>query len=429
MLQPSQRSQVLEQISDEEALQLLYDWNFWARTKQVEPTRAYLTWLLLSGRGWGKTRTGSEWVRKRVNEGYRRIALIGETKADVRDLMIEVGDSSLLKTSPPWEVLDYEPSKRRLTWYTKAGKEKAVAIAYSGDEPDQLRGAQHDCAWVDELAKYRYPQDTWDMLEFGLRLGNNPKAIVTTTPRPIKTIKELAADPQTVVTVGNTIENKANLSAMFMKRIYSKYGGTRLGRQELAGQILDDNPEALWDRGLLDKHRVSKHPELKRIVVAVDPQARDLPTSAETGIIAAGLGIDDEGYIISDDTIKGKPDEWGKQAVSSYTKWKADRMVGEINNGGDMIEYVIRSIDKNISYSIVRATRGKTKRAEPISALYEQGRVHHVGCFTQLEDQMCEWNPNLADREQDSPDRMDALVWALTELMLDAEPEFMIGRA
>ena len=411
------------QITDE---QLLYFWPFWARPKQVPPKKTnWFCWLIRSGRGFGKTRSGAEWIRSRVDEGYTRIALVGQTKADVRDTMVELGDSSILKISPLWNMPEYEPSKRRLTW-----PNGAVAIIYSGDEPDQLRGPQHDSAWVDELAKFKYPQETWDNLEMGLRLGDNPQACVTTTPRPIKIIKELIKDPETVDVTGHSRENIANLSDRFVKRILNKYEGTRLGRQELAGELLDDAPGALWKREEnIEQNRVNKHPELIRIVVAVDPQATNNPESAETGIVIGGIGVDGHGYVLSDRSAKRSPQGWGSRAVLAYQEFSADRIVGEVNNGGDMVENTIRTVEngKNVSYKSVRASRGKAIRAEPVASLYERGIIHHVGTFPELEDQLCNWEPG-----DKSPDRLDALVWLFTELMVNEEeqtPEFFIGRA
>ena len=358
---------------------------------------------------------------KWAKEGYSPIALVAQTKADARDTMIEVGDSGILNIAPPWFYPHYESSKRRLTF-----PNGALAVVYSGDEPDQLRGPQHQKAWVDELAKFKYPQDTWDNLLFGLRVGGCPQAIVTTTPRPIPVIKDLVLDPRTVTVRGHTDENRANLSPDFLKYITTKYGGTRLGRQELAGEILDDNPDALWRRATVDGLRVSEHPDLLRIVVAIDPQATDSAISAETGIIVGGVASINgnlHGYVLADITLKGSPDQWARAAVSGYHTFKADRVVGEVNNGGDMVEHTVRTVDKNVSYKAVHASRGKQLRAEPISALYEQGRIHHVGFFAELEDQMCEWIPG-----DKSPDRLDALVWAFTELMIGAEPKpFMVG--
>lgn len=377
--------------------------------------------MLLYGRGGGKTRSGAELINKWAREGYSPIALVGETKADVRDTMIEVGESAILNVSPPWFMPEYEPSKRRLTW-----PNGVLGIIYSGDEPGQLRGPQHKKAWVDELAKFKYPKEAWDNLMFGLRIGDNPQAVVTTTPKPIKVIKDLIADNKTALTRGHTLENRDNLAPPFLKYILRKYEGTRLGRQELAAEMLDDNPDALWARENIEELRVTHYPDLSRVVVAIDPQGTDSPESAETGIIVAGIapiaGIL-HGYILDDITIKSSPSTWATAAVTGYYKFLADKIVGEVNNGGDMVEHTVRTVDPKVPFKKVHASRGKYTRAEPVSALYEQGRVHHVGFFADLEDQLCEWVPG-----DTSPDRLDALVWALTELMLEPEgKQFMVG--
>ena len=415
MLPEQERQKTLKSLTNKEAESLLYDWEFWARPKQLPPDWDWYIWLLLSGRGGGKTRAGAELINKWAREGFSPIALVGQTKADVRDTMVEVGDSAILNISPPWFMPEYEPSKRRLIW-----PNGVLGIIYSGDEPEQLRGPQHQKAWVDELAKFKYPKDSWDNLMFGLRIGNHPQAVVTTTPKPIKVIKDLIADERTAVTRGHTLENKDNLAPDFLRYILRKYEGTRLGRQELAGEILDDNPDALWERAKIDELRVRKYPELKRIVVAIDPQGTDSDTSSSTGIVVAGVAqVADrqEAFVLADLTLSGTPEKWATAAVSGYYNFKADRIVGEVNFGGDMVESIIRIIDKSVSFKKVHASRGKAIRAEPVSALYEQGRVHHVGFFSELEDQMCEWVPG-----DKSPDRLDALVWAITELMLE-KPE------
>ena len=414
LLPEPERLKELNKLSEKEAESLLYDWEFWARPKQLPPDWAWYIWLILSGRGGGKTRTGAELVIKWARKGYSPIALVGETKADVRDTMVEVGDSSILKISPPWFMPEYEPSKRRLTW-----PNGVVGIIYSGDEPGQLRGPQHMKAWVDELAKFKYPQEAWDNLMFGLRIGDAPQSVVTTTPRPIKVIKELVADKRTAVARGHTLENRDNLASDFLDYILRKYEGTRLGRQELAGEILDDNPDALWERAQIDELRVSKHADLERIVVAIDPQGTDSATSADTGIVVVGIASvrgDLHAYVLADLTLSGTPEKWASAAVSGFYSFKADRIVAEVNFGGDMVESIIRVVDKLIPFKKVHASRGKVVRAEPVSALYEQGRVHHVGFFAELEDQLCEWVPG-----DTSPDRLDALVWALTELMLEEQ--------
>ncbi len=369
---------------------------------------------MLSGRGGGKTRAGAELTNKWAKEGYSPIALVGKTKADVRDTMVEVGDSAILNISPPSFMPVYEPSLRRLTW-----PNGVLAIIYSGDEPEQLRGPQHQKAWVDELAKFKYPQESWDNLMFGLRIGDAPQGVVTTTPKPIKLIKELIADPKTAVTRGHTLENKDNLSGSFLNYILRKYEGTRLGRQELAGEILDDNPDALWQRIQIDELRVTQHPDLIRVVVGVDPAATANEESSDTGIVVAGIAMQGgqmHGFILDDLTLKGTPDQWATAAVTGYYTAKADTIIGEVNNGGDMVGYTVKTVDPKVPFKSVHASRGKYTRAEPVSALYEQGRIHHVGFFSDLEDQLCEWVPG-----DKSPDRLDALVWAITDLMLGEE--------
>ncbi len=407
---------LLETLTEEEAQQLFYDWSFWARPNQLPPDGDWYVWLLLSGRGFGKTRAGNEQVIKWAREGYSPIALVGQSKADVRDTIVELGDSSILKISPPWFKPEYEPSKRRLTF-----PNGVQAIIYSGDEPDQLRGPQHAKALVDELCKFMYPQDTWDNLIFGLRVGDKPQIVVTTTPRPIKTLKQIIADKGTVVTRGHTLDNRANLPESYIKYVLDKYEGTRLGRQELAGEILDDNPNALWQRHWIEDLRVREHPDLQRIVVAIDPAVTSNEDSAETGIIVVGcamVGDKLHGYVLDDISLKASPNGWAGAAITGYHKHSADRIIGEVNNGGDMIENTIHGLESSVPYKAVRASRGKEVRAEPISALYEQGRVHHMGFFPELEDQLCEWVPGMK-----SPDRLDALVWGLTELLISSEPK------
>ena len=335
--------------------------------------------------------------------------------------MIEIAGSSILKISPPWFKPVYESSKRRLTW-----PNGVTATAFSGDEPDQLRGPEHGAVWIDELAKMQYPQETWDNMEFGLRLGDKPQVVITTTPRPIPIIKKLVADSGIVDMVVSTFANLPNLAPAFIKRVLAKYEGTRLGRQELHGEILGDVVGALWSIALLEKTRVVQFPPLHRIVVAIDPHA----TSGQTGIVAAGIARDLQGvihgYTLEDATSAegAKPAVWGQAAVTAYHKWKADAIVAEINHGGDMIENVIRNVQggRNVSYKTVRATRGKYTRAEPVSNLFDQGRAHHVGYFPDLEDELTSWVPG-----EDSPNRLDAEVWAYTELMLGGPDTLTAG--
>ncbi len=414
---------ILNGMSDSQANTAYYNWETWARPNQLPPDWDWYIWMMQSGRGSGKTRPGGELVCKWAEEGYSPIALIGKTAADVRDVMVELGESSILKISPPWFMPVYEPSKRRLTW-----PNGVVATTYAGDEPDQLRGPQHKKAWADELAKWKYAQDAWDNLMLGLRIGDNPQVVISTTPRPIRLIKDLVADErseknpegQVAITRGHTLDNRANLSPAFLRMVLRKYEGTRLGRQELAGEILDDNPDALWQRDLIDDHRLSKYPELKRIVVGLDVQGTDNENSASTGIVVAGIaeiGDTTHGYVLADLTLSGTPEKWATAAVAGYHSWKADRIVAEVNFGGDMVESIIRIVDRNVAIKKVHASRGKAVRAEPVSALYEQGRVHHIGFLPDLEDQLCEWVPG-----DKSPDRLDALVWAITELLVEEQP-------
>jgi len=377
----------------------------WARPNQLPPPEGnWHVWLLRSGRGAGKTRAGAEWVIKRVKQGFRRIALIGQTKGDVRDTMVEVGDSAILNISPPGFRPEYEPSKRRLTWANGA-----IAMIYSGDEPDQLRGPQHDTAWVDELCKFQYAQETWDNLEFGMRLGPKPQIVVTTTPRPLNLLRELLKDPLTIDVRGSTFENRANLPDDYIRRLLERYQGTRLGRQELEGELLEDMPGALWRRSFIT-YRIA--PDMIRAVVAIDPAVTSKPESDETGIIVAGKAVDGNYYVLADRSARVTPDAWARRAIQAFRDFKLDRVIGETNNGGDMVGLTLRTIEPSIPFKAVQASRGKVARAEPISALYEQGKVFHTQLFPELEDQLCMWTPESGE----SPDRLDALVWALSEL-------------
>jgi phage terminase large subunit-like protein len=393
-------------------------WTFQAHTGQIPPSdKAWFCYLMRSGRGGGKTRAGAEWVLQRVRDGYKSIALIGANAADVRDIMIELGESSICKVARPEEVPTYEPSKRRLTF-----PNGAVAVAFSDETPDQLRGPQHDSAWIDELAKFKNAQETWDNLLMGLRLGKNPQVFITTTPRPTPLLKELLKSPDTIDVRFSTFDNADNLSPKFLAKVKEKYEGTRLGRQELEGEILDDNPEALWQRAIIENLRIRPEacPQLMRVVIGVDPAVTSGKTSDDTGIIAAGIGINGHGYILGDNTIHGTPHDWALETVKAFRRFQADRVIGEVNNGGDLVEVNIRTVNPNIPFYAVHASRGKAIRAEPVSGMYEQGRIHHVGTFPELEDQLCEWTPG-----DKSPDRMDALVWAIWELFNIGEDQPM----
>lgn len=409
LLPDEQRRALLDDLSDEDCNDLLYDWRTWGRADQFAPPGDWRTWLILAGRGWGKTRTGAEWVRAEVEAGKRgRLALIGATAADVRDVMVE-GESGIMATARPSFRPVYEPSKRRLTW-----PNGAIATTYSADEPDRLRGPQHDGAWPDELAAWRYPE-ALDMLMFGLRLGSDPRSVVTTTPRPTKLIRELIAAPTTTVTTGSTYDNLANLAPAFAEQIIRKYEGTRLGRQELLAEILTDVPGALWTYAMLEDRRAA--PDLTRVVVAIDPAVTSGEDSDETGLIVAGLGIDGRGYVLADRSCRLSPDGWARRAVAAFDDHSADLVVAEVNNGGDMVEHTIKTIRKTLPYKKIHASRGKQTRAQPVAALYEQGRVSHVEVFSELEEQLTTWTPESGT----SPDRLDALVWALTELMVDGK--------
>lgn len=428
-LSEAERDKILEELPDEIVLELLYDWDIWARPKQRLPDGSWYIWLILSGRGFGKTRTGAETCRKWVNKARSigrplRLALIAETAADARDVLVE-GESGIMAISHPDFMPKYEPSKRRVTW-----PDGSMGILFAGNEPDQLRGPQFDKAWADELAKYQYPQETWDNLEYALRLGAEPQVVVTTTPRPIPIIKGFLKDPMCVVTTGSSYENEANLAPAFIKRVIQKHEGTRLGQQEIHAKILDDIQGALWTYKMFEDNR-AQLPAVEnriRVVVGVDPSVSATKKSDEVGILIAMLALDPIrnkkfAYVVSDKSGVMTPLEWAKETVKCFKMWAGDRIVAEKNNGGDLVEVNIRTVDQSVPIRLVSASRGKHVRAEPIAALYEQGLVKHVGVFTELEEQLTNFN-----REgyggQDSPDRADALIWALSELMLGPGGEY-----
>jgi len=391
-------------------------WLAVARPNQLPPPGDWQIWLLLAGRGFGKTRTLAEWVCDQVTLGRAaRIALVAATAADARDVLVE-GESGILAVAPRWFRPIYESSKRRLTW-----PNGAIATTFSAEEPERLRGPQHDAAVCDELGAWSRPE-TWDMLQFGLRLGQKPRCLVATTPRPTKLIRELLAREgrDVVVTRGSTYENRANLAPGFFDQVIGKYEGTRLGRQELNAELLEDTPGALWSHGIIDAARQAAAPNLARIVVAIDPAMTSGEDADETGILVVGKDHQGHGYVLADVSGRYQPIEWAKIAIAAYRTHHADRIVAERNNGGDMVEATIRMVDPNVPVTTVWASRGKVTRAEPISALYEQGRMHHVGGFPQLEDQMTNFTSDF-DRQKAgySPDRLDALVFATTELLVE----------
>jgi phage terminase large subunit-like protein len=419
-LPAEQRAKLLSELSDAEAEAILWDWNTWARPDQLEPPGDWRTWVVKAGRGFGKTRIGAEWTRRKVKTA-RLVNLIAPTADDARDVMVE-GESGLLNICPAHERPIYLPSKRRLEW-----PNGAMSLIFTADEPDRLRGKQHEALWADEIAAWRYPE-SWDQAMLGLRLGKNPQAVATTTPRATKFIKDLLADPTTVVTAGSTYANFENLAPAFIQTIIKKYEGSRMGRQELLAEVLDDNPGALWKRSQLDADRVSLYPDLARIVVAVDPSGGDGPENDEQGIICAGKGIDGRGYVLADRTCKLDPDGWGRRVVKCYIDHNADCVVVEKNFGGAMATHVIRTAAQAMGIPVmhikeVTASRGKVVRADPVSALDAQHRISHVGSFPELEDELCDWEPDSGV----SPNRLDARVWAITELMLgpSRKPEFL----
>ncbi len=388
-----------------------YLWRELGAKKQREPEGVWAVWLLMAGRGFGKTRAGAEWVRERVSRGVSgRVALVAPTPDDVRNVMVE-GVSGLLRVSPPWFMPVYEPSKRKLTW-----PNGAVAFGFSSYEPDRLRGPQFDTAWCDELASWRYPRETWDNLQFGLRMGDDPRCAVTTTPKPIKLLRELKDREDVMVTRGSTYENWENLPPGYVEGIRRRYEGTRTGRQEIYAELLDEAEEALWRRDWIESARVRSAPDLVRVVVAVDPAVSARTASSETGIVVAGVDEDGQVYVLEDASGRMSPDGWARRAIGMLDRHGADRIVGEVNNGGDLVEHTLRTAYEGrfVPYKSVRASRGKQARAEPVSALYEQGKVHHVGSLDGLEDQMCTWSPG----SEGSADRLDALVWAVTEVGL-----------
>ncbi len=412
-------------LSPEEIAFLAQDWQLWARDDQLPPETAqggaaWTTWLILGGRGAGKTRAGAEWVRGLAlgrppfaGRAIGRIALIGETLGDARAVMVD-GPSGLLAIHPAAERPVYNGSRRELTW-----PNGAVAQIFSADDPESLRGPQFGAAWADELAKWRYADTAWDMLQFCLRLGERPRQTVTTTPRPIPLLKRLIADPSTAISRAATSANAANLAPGFLGAIVGRYQGTRLGRQELEGELIEDRPDALWRRAALDAARVAGAPPLARIVVAVDPPVSSGPRADACGIVACGRAEDGRAYVLADATTQGRaPLDWARAAVRLHDSLDADCIVAEVNQGGELVAQLLRQVAPNIAVRMVRATRGKYLRAEPVAALYEQGRVAHVGVWPELEDQMCDFGwDGLSGRR--SPDRVDALVWGLTELVLE----------
>ena len=413
-LEPGDRAQLLASMTALECAQLFHDWEFWARSDQAPPPGDWIIWLILAGRGAGKTRAGAEAVRHWVKT-YPIVNLIGATVADVRDTMI-TGESGVLACCRRDEQPRFFAADLRLEW-----PNGAVSWLFSAEEPDRLRGKQHMKLWCDELAAWRDPE-AFDQALLGLRLGDKPQAVVTTTPRPTKIIKSLAVDKDTIVTRGSTFDNRAHLARAFFERITARYQGRPIGRQELLAEIVDETPGALWTRALIERQRVRPEAapqEFAEIVVAVDPPARSSAKSDECGLIVAARAQSGLFYVLADLTSQGDtPGGWAARVGAAYRGFKANRVVAEINNGGDMVTEVLRQSEPNLPVRAVHATRGKFLRAEPIAAAYERGLVYHVGAFARLEDQLCALTPDFDRRASGySPDRADALVWALADLI------------
>ncbi|WP_114010185.1 DNA-packaging protein [Cohaesibacter intestini] len=419
------RAQFLASLSIDELNALLSDWEIWARPDQLPPQGDWTTWLVMGGRGAGKTRTGAEWIKALAlgrapfaSQPHGRIALVGETLGDAREVMVE-GVSGLLAIHTRDERPTWHATRRRLEW-----PNGAIAQTFSAEDPESLRGPQFDAAWGDELAKWRQADATWDMLQFGLRLGERPRQIVTTTPRPTALLKRLLKDPRTVTSHAPTKANLANLAPGFLDTIVSRYQGSRLGRQELDGELIEERADALWQREQLDRLRVERPPDaLERVIVAIDPPATSTKQADACGIVAAGLDTAGHAYILKD-ASEGQlsPTAWANKAIGLYKRLQADCVLAEVNQGGEMVTTILANIDPSVPVRTVHASRGKYLRAEPVSALYEQGRVRHVGNLSELEDEMCDFGVNgLSDGR--SPDRLDAMVWAVTHLCLTGQAQ------
>jgi phage terminase large subunit-like protein len=437
-LPPQERAQWIQSLSPEDAEFLETCWGFWAREEQLSPwspwrgeaarrdgLERYSYFLACAGRGGGKTRVGSETTNEEAKElgEHFRGALVARTAADIRDVMVG-GESGIMQKSEPGFRPRWEPSNRRIVW-----PNGATAITYSADEPDQLRGPQQNYAWGDEVAAWRYPE-AYDQLMFGLRLHPYPRAVFTTTPRPTALVKMLLADPRTKVIRGSTYDNAENLAPSYIAAIKRKYEGTTLGEQEVHGIVTDEAPGALWKRAQIDGYRVDVMPETFLRVVAVDPSATASEDSDEAGIVAAGVAMVAgvrHAYVFADHSGRMQAPAWAATALALHDKLRADRITAETNQGGDMVEQMIRMaareqarakerLNAEVTYKGVWAKEGKALRATPVHGLYEQGRVHHVGLLRDLEDQMCNWVPGTK-----SPDRLDAMVYAITDLVLEAE--------
>lgn len=413
---PTNLKKILARLTDDEIDALLYDWQgLWARDNQLPPAGNWRVWLINAGRGFGKTRSAAEWVRQQLVEMPGcRVGIIARTYSDATQVCVE-GESGLLSTFSPAEREGLEWNRSLGEGILKNGSRWTV---FTSEKPDSLRGPQFHCLWADELAAWEKNRAAWEQVPFVVRLPwpSEPeragRIVVSTTPRPVREIRELLKSPDTAVSGGTSFENWKNLNKLAQAKLEA-LRGTRLGRQELMAEILDDVPGALWQRAIIEKHRIEKAPELTRIVIGVDPAVTAGEDSDETGIVVVGKGVDGRYYVLADRTCRLSPDGWARRTIEAFEEFEADRVVAEVNQGGDLVERLLRSASKNVPYKAVRATKGKRTRAEPIAALYEQGKVSHVGGHEKLEDQQCTFTP---DGFEGSPDRVDALVWALTEL-------------
>ena len=430
-------AKVFQELGPKKTEELKHDWNFWARDEQLEPDGDWNTWFINAGRGFGKTRAGVEWVREQVKRGAKRIAAVAATNSDIERVMVK-GESGFLSVC--WEgdktyqgkkmgYPEWSPTKRSLTW-----ENGAQVQFFSAEEPERLRGPQFEVAWCDELAAWNKDMDTWSMLQFCMRLGKHPRIMVTTTPKPTKLVRQILKDSKTHVTTGSTFDNAANLASTYLEAVKDLYEGTRLGRQELYAEVLEEAEGALWTTEMLDKASV-KHedvPHLNRIVVALDPAVTSNAESDMTGIVVAGIDVNGVAYVLGDYTDRLSPQGWASKAIQLYHQYQADRIVAEVNQGGDMVRTTLHGEDATIPFKAVRASRGKFARAEPISALYERGIVKHVAnppdgsSLNELETQMRTWEPL---GSIGSPDRLDALVWAITDLSLNgyAKPQLTLA--
>lgn len=419
-LEPARRQAALDGLTPDQLARLRWNWRFWARPAQLAPASDWSIWLILAGRGFGKTRAGAEWLRSVAEAAPNlRLALVGASLAEVRAVMVE-GESGLLSLAPPWARPRFEPSLRRLVW-----PNGSQAQLYSAEDADSLRGPEHHAAWCDELAKWPQPQRVWDMLALGLRLGQRPRVCVTTTPRPLALLKGWLDDPGVVTTRGRTLDNKAHLPPAFLHAVLDAYGGTRLARQELEGELIEDWPGTLWTRAMLDAARAPDWPVLEAVVVAVDPPLGVGPGADTCGIIAAGRATDGALHVLADASVQGvRPEAWARAVVDCARRVGAQRIVTEVNAGGALVASVLRAVGADQPLKAVHARASKVRRAEPVAALYEQGRVRHQPGLELLEAEMLAFTPDGGGRANGhSPDRVDALVWAIADLALIDRPE------